>query len=386
MNASRRSLRLACPLLLLTVSAACPAAPPEVAVSRPLVREVTDYEDFTGRVEAVQTVDLRPRVSGYLTRVNFKAGATVNPGDLLFEIDPRPYQAKLDRAQAEVAQAEARLKRLTADFERAKRLLAGRGLTAEEYDKIAGEREEAEAALHVAQAARDAARLTLGFTRVAAPVGGKIGRPALDVGNLAVADTTSLARIVSVDPVYVFFDVDERTLLRRLRGKRAAGGKGERDPETPVFMGLADEEGFPHLGKVAGADNRVDPATGTSTWHALFPNSQGLLVPGMFARVRLPVGAPYRALLVPERAVGTDQGRAFVLVVTDQDFVERRAVTLGPRQENLRTVKEGLTEADQVVVDAKAQVRPGMAVTPKRVPIPEPPEKPDPGKESAREK
>jgi RND family efflux transporter MFP subunit len=375
MSASLRCSRLACPLLLLAVSAACPAAPPEVAVCRPLAREVTDYEDFTGRVEAARTVDLRPRVSGYLTEVHFRPGAMVKEGDLLFEIDPRPYQAKLDRAQAEVAQAEAHLKRLTADFERAKRLLANRGLTAEEYDKIAGEREEAEAALRVAQAARDAARLTLDFTRVTAPMGGKIGQPALDVGNLAVADTTSLARIVSVDPASVFFDVDERTLLRVLRLKLAARGRGQRETETPVHMRLADEEAFPHEGAVSYADNRVDPSTGTSSWRALFPNPHGLLVPGMFARVRLPVGPPHPAVLLPERAAAVENRQAYVFVVNDKDVVERRAVTLGQLQDGLRVIEAGLKDGDRVVADPTAKVRPGMTVAPKLVPIPERPER-----------
>jgi RND family efflux transporter MFP subunit len=375
MNAFVRCWRLACPLLLLTASAACSAAPPEVPVSRAVAAEVTDYEDFTGRVEAAQTVDLRARMTGFLIKMAFRAGAAVKQGDLLFEIDPRPYQAELDKAQAAVARAEAHLKRLTADFERAKKLMAGGGIGAENFGRIAGDREEAEAALHAAQAARDVAKLNLSFTKVTAPIAGKIGQPALDAGNLVVADTTSLARIVSVDPMYVYFDIDERTFLRLLRTRRADQARGERELELPVMIGLSDEDGYPHRGTVDFIDNRVDPANGTIRCRAAFANRQGQLLPGMFARVRLATGAPHKALLVPETAVGSDQGQKYVLVVNAQKVLERRAVRLGSHQGGLREILEGLTAAERVAVDlTKARLR--TTITPKDVAIPERPEPP----------
>jgi RND family efflux transporter MFP subunit len=375
MNACLHRWRLASPLLLLAASAACSAAPPEVPVSRPVAAEVTDYEDFTGRIEAAQTVDLRARVTGYLVKIAFRAGSAVNQGDLLFEIDPRPYQAELDKAQAEVTRAEARLKRLTADFERAKKLMAGGGIGAENFDRIAGDREEAQAALHAAQAARDVAKLNLSFTKVTAPIAGKIGQPALDAGNLVVADTTSLARIVSVDPLFVYFDIDERTFLRLRRTRLADRARGERELEPPVMIGLSDEDGYPHRGTVDFIDNRVDPTKGTIRCRAAFPNRQGQLLPGMFARVRLATSAPHKALLVPETAIGSDQGRRYVFVVDDRDVLERRPVKLGLSQDGLREVLEGLTAGDRVAVDlTKARQR--TTIRPKDVAIPERPETP----------
>jgi RND family efflux transporter MFP subunit len=368
--------------LLAVPAGGAAAPPPEVAVSRPVTREVTDREEFAGRTEAVQAVDLRARVTGYVDRVNVKEGGEVKQGDVLFEIDPRPYQAELDRADAEVARAEAHSTRASADFERAKRLLANKGISQDEFDHAAADKAEAEASLRAAQAAREAAKLNLSFTRVTAPINGKVGRALLTPGNLAVADKTPLATIVSVDPMGVAFDVDEQSLVRLARLRREDKGKAEKDAEFPVLLALPDNEGFVHRGKLDGIGVRVDPATGTVRWHAIFANPDGLFLPGMFVQVRVLTGAPHKALLVPESAVGTDQGQPHVFVVTGKDVIEQRPVKLGVTDDRLRVVKEGLTAEDRVVVDMAGGmlrgVRPGTKVKPKEVPPPASKEKPRP--------
>jgi RND family efflux transporter MFP subunit len=290
-------LWFACVLSVLTGGALGnekPAAPSEVAVIQPLARDVTDYQDFTGRIEAAQSVEIRARATGMLDKVAFQAGAAVKKGDLLFQIDPRPYRAALDKADADVRLAEAHLKRLSTDLERARALAAKGSIGRDELDKIEGDRAEAQAALEAGKAARELVQLELNYAQVTSPIDGRIGRPLLDAGNLVRADETVLATIVSTDPVLAYFDMDEGTVLRlarlRLAGRAPAGGSSK----VPVTMGLADESGFPHQGQLEAMDNRVDPATGTLRCRAVFANAQGIYLPGMFARVRLPIGAPYR--------------------------------------------------------------------------------------------
>jgi RND family efflux transporter MFP subunit len=244
-------------------------------------------------------------------------------------------------------------------------------------DRIEGERAEAEAAVQVAKAARELAQLNLSYTKITAPISGKIGRLPLGAGNLVSADTTPLGTIVSTDPVYVVFDVDERMVLRLARMKRE--GKADGDGELAVQMGVVTEADYPHRGKVAFVDNHVDPATGTVRWQALFPNPDGLLLPGMSARVRLPIGAAYKALLVPESAVGRDQGQKYLYVVTDKNLVERRTVKLGPRHDGLQVVVEGLTAGEWVIVKPAQGVEPGKTVKPKKVPLADPGARDQPG-------
>jgi RND family efflux transporter MFP subunit len=376
MSARSVCLVLACVLLVLGATAlpgsGKPAAPagPEVTVSQPLAREVTDHEDFTGRVEPVQSVEVRARVGGMLDKVDVRAGSAVKQGDLLFEIDPRPYQLELEKADAELHRAEAHLKRASADLERAKALLAKQAIGREDFDRIEAERTEAEPAVQVAKAARELAQLNVSFTKVTAPIAGKIGRLPLGAGNLISADATPLGTIVSTDAVYVAFDVDERTAVRLARMKRE--GKADGDADLPVQMAVATEKDYPRRGKVAFVDNHVDPATGTIRWQAIFPNPDGTLLPGMHARIRLTLGAPYKALLVPEAAVGTDQGQNYLYVVTDKNIVERRTVKLGPRHDGLQVVEEGLTAGEWVIVKSAPGVEPGKTVKPKKVPLPEP--------------
>jgi RND family efflux transporter MFP subunit len=347
-----------------------PAAPIKVEISQPLAREVVDHEDFTGRTAAVESATIRARVSGMLDKVLFKAGSLVKQGDLLFQLDPRPYQAELDRANAEVVRTEARLKRAAVDAERVKKLMEGKSITREDYDRALADADEAKASVQVAQAGREAARLNLDFTRIAAPISGRIGRPLLTAGNVVQADTTDLATVVSGDPMFVYFDADERTVLRLRQMIREGKLK---EAGAPVQLGLANEDGYPRRGVIDFMDNQVSPATGTLQLRAVFPNADQVLLPGLFARVRLATSAPYKALLVPERAINSDQGEKYVFVANDKNVAERRPVKLGSRQDGLRVVTEGITPEDRVIVNSAGGVKDGAAVEPKRVSIPAPP-------------
>jgi membrane fusion protein, multidrug efflux system len=318
-----------------------PAKPPEVSVVRPLTREVTDAEDFTGRTEAAHRVRLRARVTGYLLQAPFKEGAEVKKDQLLFRIDPRPSQAELNKAEAALALAQARLRLVEAEQK-------GRG----DPDKLAA----AQAKAHLAKANRDAARLTLELTQVRSPLAGRIGRRLVDPGNLVRADDTVLAEIVSENPVRVYFQVDEQALLRLRKGKW---------PPRAVAVQLAGEKGHPHRGVVDFVSNEVDATTGTLTLRAALPNPKGLLPLGVHARVRVTVGESYKALLVPEGAVLTDQGERFVYVVNAKDVVERRPVRLGSSHDGWRVIQEGLRAEDRAVVQGLHWVRSGMAVRPR---------------------
>lgn len=341
-----------------------PSSPPTVTVARPVVREITDYEDFTGRTEAAQTVEIRARVTGTLEKILFKAGATVKQGDMLLEIDPRSFQAGVAKHKADVRLAQLRQKRLTADLEGAKLM------SSKERQRIESEQAEVEAALKAAEGGLELAELQLASTRLTAPIGGLISRPLLSAGNLVQADSMSLATICSVDPMCVSFDVDERTVLNLRRNNFVKAG-GE--PALSVLFALADEQDFPHHGKLDSTDARMDQATGTAHWRALFPNADGLLMPGMYVRVRMATSAPHKALLMPEQPFHMDQGRLFVYVVTKKEggpVVEYREVKIG----RMNVVQEGLTTDDWVVVSDVRGLRPGMRVKPEEVPVsPAPP-------------
>jgi RND family efflux transporter MFP subunit len=374
---------LACPLLVLVcgsprtalqpaplalahrpparVADEAPAAAPEVTVVRPLAREVSAPAEFAGRTEAVASVEIRARVTGYLTKVNFKDGDEVKEGDVLFEIDPRPYRTDVERTEGYVARFEARLRRLEADYRRAKSLVTTGGMSREEYDRISGDVTETVAELRIARTNRESARLNLEFTRVTAPLAGRMGRPLVSPGALVKSDDTPLATAVAQERMYVSFDVDERTALRLRRSRPKEGAA------VPVTVGLADEQGFPHKGTIDSADLRLDPQKGTLRLRAVVANEDGVLMPGLSARVRLPAGPPYKALLIPERAVVTDVGRTFVYVVKE-NVVERRAVELGARHQDLREVTAGVTAEDQVIVGSLEGVRNGMTVKPRAAP------------------
>src|SRR5262245_11723688 len=355
-------------------STAPEAAPTPVTVSRPVERDLTDYADFTGRPAAVDSVEVRARVWGYLDQVHFKEGALVKKGDVLFEIDPRLYRADFERTRGTVAQYEARVHRTERDHRRAKSLLARGAVSQEDHDRYEADYREAVANLDVARANRDLAALNLGYTRVTAPVGGRVSRYVVTVGNLIQSGDqnsgTLLTTIVSVDPMYAYFDVDERTVLRVRKLIREGKARSARETAWPVSLGLATEEGFPHRGTINFVDNQVNPKTGTLRVRGVFPNKDEALSPGFFARVRVPIGQPHRALLVTDRAIDTDQGQKVLYVVNEKNEVVSRAVRLGALHHGLREITEGLNAGERVIVSGLQQVRPGLTVEPKLVDMP----------------
>jgi RND family efflux transporter MFP subunit len=358
-------------------SGAAPAAPTPVSVSYPVEREITKYADFTGRLEAVFSVEIRARVSGYLDRVYFKDGGEVTEGASLFEIDPRPYKAELDRAEGSVAQFEARLNRLEADKQRAVQLWNRAAISREEFDRITGDHSEARASLIVARANHDMAKLNFGFTKVRAPIGGLLSRRLVDPGNMVQQDVTALTTIVSLDPMYLYFDIDERTVLKlRVLVREGKLPSREEGAVVPILAALADEDGLPHKGVINFSDNKVNPKTGTLRVRGAIENpvvkgkNSRLLSPGLFARVRLPLGEPQQALLVTDRAIDTDQGQKVLYLVNDKNEVASRPVRLGAIYDGLRAIEDGLTPGERVIVVGVQQVRPGAVVEPKLVDMP----------------
>jgi RND family efflux transporter MFP subunit len=349
-----------------------------VPVSRPVKREVTDFVDYTGRLAAIDSVDIRPRVSGYLTKMPFKEGAEVKVGDLLFQIDPRPYQALVDQAAAQVNLNVAKLRLARANNTRAKAVARREpgAFSQQELETYQAQELESDAALKASQATLKVYKLNLDFCEVLSPIAGQVSRYYYTLGNLVNQDQTPLTTIVSLDPIYAYFDMDERTVLE-IR-KRINEGKivAPKDTtEIPVFMALEGETGYAHKGFLNFINNQVNPQTGTISVRGKFDNpkpSQGrrLLMPGMFVRVHLPIGQAHPALLVADRAVGSDQGLKFVYVVNKENKVEYRRVTTGTLQEDGLRVVEGVNPDDWVVVGALPQIRPRMEVEPEETAMP----------------
>jgi RND family efflux transporter MFP subunit len=365
-------------MLLLTAcqqqQAAPPPPPPKVTVNQAIIRDVVESDEYTGRLEAVESVEIRARVNGYLQSVHFTDGAIVKKGALLFVIDPRPYQAELNRATAQLEQAIARFERTQRDFARAQQLVKSRAMSQEEVDTRSADQREAQEAVQAARAAVEAARLNVEFTQVKAPISGRISRHLVTEGNLingGSAESTLLTRIVSLDPLYGYFDVDERAFLKYTRLWRNGTRPGSREVKIPVDLGLADETGFPHQGHLDFIDNRLDPNTGTMTGRAVIPNPDLTLTPGLFARIRLLGSSEYKALLVPDEAIGSDQTQRFAFVVNDQNTVEYRKVTLGPIIDGLRVIRDGLKPEDWVIVNGVQRVRTGVQVDPQPQAIPQ---------------
>jgi RND family efflux transporter MFP subunit len=358
-----------------TQSAAMPGQPlksPDVDVSVPIVREVTEYEDFTGQTQAPHTVEVRSRVTGYLSKMYFvdREGTEVKEGEPLFEIDPRPYQAELAQAEANLTQSQAHARRLSADLLRAEQTVARGATSREEYEKVAGDKQEADAAVLSATASRDRAKLNLSYTKINAPISGRISRRMIDPWNVVKAEETPLTTIVSLDPMWAYFDVDEPNVLRLRRLARAGKIKDIQAARMPVLLGLSDEEGFPHQGVVDFTDNQVDGNTGTLRMRGVFSNEDRLLSPGLFVRIRLPIGAPHQALLVAELALGRDQSQKYVFVVNDKKEVEYRRVKVGRLYHGLREVLDGLKPNETVIVSGLQRVRPGVTVEAKVVAMP----------------
>lgn len=351
-----------------------PPPPPAVTVSYPIEREVTDYADFTGRLAAVDSVEVRPRVWGYLDKVNFKEGALVQEGEVLFEIDPRTYQTALAQAEGNLSAMQAKLTRLNANLVRADNLLGTGAIRQEEYDTILGERDEAAASLEALRAAVKEAKLDLGFTRVTAPISGRVGRALVTEGNLIAGGQTGgavLTTIVSVDPIYAYFDVDEHTVQYVRRLIRQGKARSAREAKIPVWIGLSTENGHPHEGVIDFVDNRINPRTGTLRVRGVFPNQSEMLTPGFFARVRVPIGNPHQALLVTNRALDNDQGQKILYVVDDDQKVVVRPVKVGALHDGLRVIEEGLNPGERVIVTGLLQVRAGITVDAKLVDMPE---------------
>ena len=353
-----------------------PPSPPPVSVSHPVERDVTDYTDFTARTAAVDSVEVRARVWGYLDKVNFKEGALVKKGDVLFEIDPRLYRAALDQAKAEVERQKAQLNLDEIQLRRVTALLRREAGTREEFDQTVARRAVSRAALAAAEARVEQAELDLGFTKVTAPVSGRASRYVVTVGNLIQSGDqgggTLLTTLVSVDPMYAYVDMDEHTIQLIQQLIRESKLKSADETAVPVSLGLATEEGFPRRGTINFVDNQVNAKTGTLRIRGVFPNADGALAPGYFARVRVPIGAPHKALLISERALDTDQGQKVVYVVDGDNRVVSRPVGLGALHDGLREITDGLKAGERVVVNGLQQVRPGVTVEPNPVDMPTP--------------
>ncbi len=353
-----------------------PAPPTPVTVSYPVAREVTEYADFTARTAAVDSVEVKAHVWGYLQKVNFKEGALVKKGDVLFEIDPQPYQALLDQAKAKVAQDEAQLMYDEAEYQRNLRLVRTGAVSRSDLEKTASARGVDTANIAADKAVVKSRELDLGYTKVTAPVSGRVSRYVVTVGNLIQAGDqgggTLLTTIVSIDPMYAYFDVDEHTALRVRQLIREGKSDSPREGASPVSLGLANEEGHPHRGTINFVDNQVNPRTGTIRLRGVFPNTNEVLLPGFFARVRAPIGRPHKALLVSERTLDTDQGQKVVYVVNEKDEVVVRPVRLGVLHNGLREITAGLRPGERVIVTGLQQVRPGETVEPKLVDMPVP--------------
>lgn len=348
--------------------------PPFVGIALPVERDVTDYVDLTGQTEAPQSVDIRARVTGYLVAMPFQEGAEVKANQMLFQIDPRPYEAQLAKAKANVTGGDAKLKLAVSDNVRAKQLFQRdqMAITAQDRDKYQMAEDDSRASLEASKASMVDCQLNVDFTKVLSPIDGKVSRYYLTLGNLANQDTTLLTTVVSQDPMYVYFDVDEPTLLRIVRHLREGGDitRTLAEKKVPVHMGLADEKGYPHAGHLDFANNQVDTSTGTISLRGVFENPASpsgirLLRPGMFTRVRLPLGMPEKALLIPDRALCSDQGEKYLLIVGANDIVEYRRIKAGPLQEDgLRVINEGLKMGEKVVVSGLQIAKPRMKVQP----------------------
>jgi multidrug efflux system membrane fusion protein len=337
---------------------------PEVTVAQVIHRPLREWQEFSGRLQAVSSVEVRPRVNGFIDKVSFQDGARVRKGQLLFQIDPRPFQAEVDRLVAERSRSVADLELARANRARAERLISAHAISREEFEKLGAAETSAAGALGSVDASLAAARLSREFTEVRAPIDGHVSRALITAGNL-VSSASLLTTLVSDDPVYVYFDADEQTFLRYRKAQHAAHKAGADD--AGVFIGLADEDGYPHAAQLDFVDNQVDGTTGTIRARAALGNPDGRYTPGLFARVRLVGGEDRDSVLVEDRAIGTDLSKKFVLTLGGENKVEYRLVELGPEINGLRVVTSGLAPGELIVVNGLQHVRPGQTVAPTRV-------------------
>jgi multidrug efflux system membrane fusion protein len=379
-----RLSRFLLPVGLLAAVAACSnnnaaaphgmPPPPEVSVAAVVSKPVRQWDAFTGRVAAIDSVDVRARVSGYVQRIAFKEGDEVKQGDLLFVIDPRPYKAALDNAAAQLDRSRAAVRLAQAQDKRAQSLIQSGAISRDDYDRSSASLAQATADVRAGEAALATAKLNLEYTEVRSPIAGRVGRALLTLGNLAQADQTLLTSVVSQDPVYVYFQPDEQTFLRYSELAR----KGERSSSAnPVRVGLANDSGFPYAGTVNFVNNQVDPATGTINARAVVPNPERVFVPGLYARVQLEGSGEFKATLIDDKAVLTDQDRKYVYVLGPENKAMRKDVTLGGMIEGLRVVSAGLEPNDKVIVSGLQKIFfPGAPVKPSEVPMGAPPAPP----------
>ena len=374
-----KALPLTVPCLLLC---ACgdkgpPAGgvPPAMPVSAATViqKEIKEWDEFTGKLEAVERVAIRPRVSGSMDKVYFKEGKEVTQGELLFQIDPRPFEAELQRAQADAARAQAQLELAKSQLVRSEELVKSGFISQQGLDEKVNAQRGAMASLRAAEATIATAKLNLGYTRIRAPISGRIGRAEVTEGNLVsgggAGEATLLTTIVSLDPIYAYFEADEQIYLKYGQLARDGARASSRTARNPVFMGLSNEEGFPHEGYMDFVDNELNTASGTMRARAVFDNKERMFTPGLFARLKLVGSGTYQAILINDRAVGTDQSKKFVLVIGDGNILAYREVKLGPVVDGLRVVRSGLKPGDKIVVNGLQRVRPGMPVAPQMVPM-----------------
>jgi multidrug efflux system membrane fusion protein len=344
--------------------------PPQVSVAQVLERRVKDWDEFTGRMQAVETVEIRPRVSGYIDKVAFTEGSQVKRGDLLFVIDPRPYKADADRAAADVKRYKTALELARIELGRVQKLKDSGAVSEEELDERKSTLAQTEANVAGAEAALEAANLNLNFTQVTSPIAGRASRAEVTRGNLVTGGInggTLLSSVVSMDPMYLYFDADEQSYLRYSQMARSGEHSSSRDSAKPVQVGLANEEGFPHTGTVDFVDNQLNPQTGTIRARAVLQNKDGLYTPGLFARVQLLGSSEYSAILIDDRAVNTDQSQKYVFVLGPGNVIEYRRVKLGRIIDGLRVVREGLKSGDVIVVNGAQRVHPGITVNPQKI-------------------
>ncbi|MGA7875908.1 MAG: efflux RND transporter periplasmic adaptor subunit [Desulfoferrobacter sp.] len=374
-----RLLLLQFSMFLLLLIAACnsdknqyvPPPPPQVTVAQPLTQPVTDYVELTGNLQSYEIVDLVARIEGFLTSIDFTDGDYVKKGKLLFVIEPQPYEAKLALQEANVEQQKALLLRSEQEYARQLRLIKDNATAQSEVEKWRAERDAAQAALDEAKANAELAKINLGYTRVAAPFPGRMERHLKDLGNLVGAgETTKLATIVRLDPIYAYFNLNERDLVRLMAQGRKDNSPTYKEKPVPVYLQIAGEENYPHKGQLDFASAAVNPTTGTLTLRAIFENpvvgSSPVLLPGMFAQIRIPVDVDENALLVPNSALGLNQGRHFLLIVNDKNVVQQRTVEIGTLVDEMRVIEKGLKSSDWVVIDGIQRARPDATVTPVR--------------------
>jgi RND family efflux transporter MFP subunit len=336
--------------------------PPTVTVAKPVKKEIVEWLYFTAQTQAVDTVTITPRVTGYIDNITFKEGDIVNFGDLLFVIDPRPYQAALDQAKGQLEQAQAQQKLNDANLERANDLLTKRVIAKQDYDTTAAQKYVGDAQVVASQAAVESAQLNLDFTQIRSPIHGKIGAQLVNRGNLVQANATQLTTIVSIDPIYAYFYVDERSVLRYQEAVKAGKMPAAKQATLPVWLQLENEQGYIHAGVIDFINNSFDPGTGTLQLRGRFPNLDGYLIPGAFGSVRIAGSPKYEAVLVADRAIGSDQDQKYVVVVQADGLTKYQKVELGPIVDGLRVVQSGLQGDETVVVEGIGKVRPNSKV------------------------